>query len=447
MTGRLVALSAAVAFASSAGAQPAPDSAAVADSLAYESYLGDLESDTDAMFDIEALSISDAEVDSLIRVLGRTGESPYEAREGTPSAWSLDAGPRSYRYNRVEGSNLILGADVGVPLRPRLNVLGEIGYGWRSQEITWLAGARTRFFRDALTLEGAYGRDVVSYGAGTIPGNSFTALLFGQDYGDYFLGEGVLAAIVFARGGTGLDRDFDAVELRVAYRGENQESIDKRTDFSFFQPGKDFRDNPPIDDGTVRRLELEAAWGNLGFGPAAMVVEAEFAGRGLGGDFRYEGARGELVGRRTIWLGDQVTGRLAGGVMGGRPPYQSLHFLGGFRTLRGYGINEFLARRWAHARLDYKLGTDLFKWAPFLRHLRLQLAPFADLGVMWQRQERDGTVVNLADPDMRASAGIGLQRNFLGIPGGVGQLRFDLANRLDRGHDDWTYRFLVTVER
>ena len=171
------------------------------------------------------------------------------------------------------------------------------------------------------------------------------------------------------------------------------------------------------------------------------------SGRSLGGDFDYESWLVTALARKPLWFGDLVTAQLSGGAATGAVPYQGLHLLGGFKTLRGYDVNEIPARRFAHARIDYKLGTDLLKWIPFVGRLRLQPAPFFDGAAIFEAQERDGTPVHLDEPEWRSSAGIEIRQNLMGIPGGAGQLRLDVTKRLDRGHDAWTYRFGFTTGR
>ncbi len=43
--------------------------------------------------------------------------------------------------------------------------------------------------------------------------------------------------------------------------------------------------------------------------------------------------------------------------------------------------------------------------------------------------------------------GAGVQMNLLGMPGSSGQLRFDIARRLDREDDAITYRGSITIPR
>ena len=171
------------------------------------------------------------------------------------------------------------------------------------------------------------------------------------------------------------------------------------------------------------------------------------AGNGRGGDFDYEAWRAELATARKLWFGDLLVLRASGGLVTGDPPFQVLHHLGGFRTLRGYEINEIPARQFAHLSLDYQIGTNLFRSVPLLGDLKIQMVPFFDGAVIFEKQARDRTVVELDEPLGRFAAGLGLMKNFLGIPGREGQFRLDIARRFDRGEDTFTYRAQITVER
>ncbi|MBZ0267902.1 outer membrane protein assembly factor, partial [bacterium] len=185
--------------------------------------------------------------------------------------------------------------------------------------------------------------------------------------------------------------------------------------------------------------EAEGAW--------AIEARGATAGGALGGDFDYGSGGGSATIRRRIWLGDEPKLRLDGGFVTGDAPYQSLYFLGGAQRLRGYGVNEFPTRGAVHAALDYKLGKNPLRLLPFLHRLKIQPVPFADAAAIFATQGPDGQRVALDTPEWRFDAGVGLQYNVLGIPGGSGQVRLDFAWRLDRGEDRGTTRFGFTIER
>jgi hypothetical protein len=435
----LLAISAGPVARSAAADDPppatAPPDTVVADPL--DDYLDGLSARGDAAFDLEALSISDAEVDSLIRIWEATGDSPYEEPEPT---WRTSFELGAVRYNRVEGLNVMPAARVRAPLRRELSLGGRAGYGWAGEDWTWRAGLTAELLRGhgSPTLELEHARDVYSYGSGGFPGNTIAAGLFGKDYDDYFRGEGWRAGLGLSPGRFAFD---------VGWRVEEQESLANETDWAVFERHDPFRPNPPIDPGTTRLVEGSIEWGDPGYGRFALRVDGAVAGRELGGDFDYETLGGRIVARKGLWFGDLATVELRGGAVTGNAPFQALPHLGGFQTLRGYEINEIPARRYAHFRLDYQLGTDVIGALPWLRHLRVQAVPFFDAAAVFESQARDGSVIDLDEPEVKASAGLGLQRNLLGIPGGAGQLRLDLSRRLDRGDDTFVARLLVTMQR
>jgi hypothetical protein len=403
---------------------------------ALSDHMQGLSRQTDSDFGLDALSISDAEVDSLIRLYDETGQAP--SLDAGPARWRVEAGLSGVRYNRVEGLNVMPRVAISTPTNPVVETFGRVGWGLASEELTWRAGVRVPLPGVALpTLSYTYAHDVYSYGSGGIPGNSATALTLGRDYYDYYLGDGWSADASYV---------FGRARARVGFRSEDQSSLPLETDFSLFERPADFRPNPLVNRGRDRIVETALTFGSdvsrWTAGAFASVARDEF-----GGDFEYESYRAEIGARRTVWFGDLATIRVSAGTVTGEPPYQALHFLGGFQALRGYEVNEFSTRRFAHGRLDYRLGTDVMGWIPFARHLRLQLAPFFDAATIFETQDLGGMVVEHDRPEARFAAGLGVQRNVLGLPGGGGQLRLDIARRLDRADDAWTFRLGITAER
>ena len=416
---------------------PAPPDSVAAPVDPYEAYLDELSRRREAEFDLEALSLSDADVDSLIKVWEQSGESPYEE---PPPRWRRGFDFKSFRYNRVEGVNFLPGVRLSPPTERRITASGRVGYGWASELLVWRGALEAQLLRrwGDPTLEIAHARDVYSYGSGGFPGNSLAAALFGRDYDDYFLGEGTRIGLGFRPGRWVVD---------VAGLVEDQESMARETQWSLFERGEPFRDNPAVDDLRVSSAEGTLGWGNPARGRYAFRLTGRKAGEAFDGNAVFESASGRVVARRELWFGDLVTVGLRGGTLRGPAPWQDVHHLGGFETLRGYEINEIAARQFAHARLDYKLGTDVLGYLPWLRQLRLQAVPFFDAAAVFEKQARDGTAFRPEEPELKSAAGLGLQRNVLNLPGGVGELRVDLVRRLDRGEDPWVWRVMFTQQR
>ncbi|MGQ0721188.1 MAG: hypothetical protein ACT4PE_06400 [Candidatus Eiseniibacteriota bacterium] len=435
-------LAAALLAASPALAQDVPpDSAAVPpavldaapDSAATEidAYLQGLQAQTEQSFRVDAFSMSAAEVDSAIRAWqDRDTSVAYGAPE---PRWRTRLEIGAVRYNRVEGMNVMPRATVELPTRFPLEFSAGAGYGWAAREPTWHGGARVEipWPRRGTSLSASHRRDVYAYGAGGVPGNSVIALASGKDYADYFRGEGWSAAV-----GVPVGR----VRLGAAWQAELQETLANEARFTLFEGKQDFRSNPPIDDGRLRAVELALGWGDASAGSFAGDLRVARAGSGLGGSFEYDRVRAEVVTRRRLWFGDELKARWIGGSVRGEPPFQALHHVGGTRILRGYEINEFATRRFAQVAVDYKIGTDLLGFVPFVRHLRLQPVPFFDAAVVTETPAS-------SEVFWRFSTGAGIQRNLLGLPGGKGEVRLDVARRLDRGDGAMTYRLGFTVER
>ena len=428
-----------------AGGPPNHDAPSPPDSVAADPFLQYLESlgqDSDSSFSgysLEKLPISGGQIDSLVGIYEETGEVP-DISTVSDHKWRLSPGLAAVRYNRVEGLNVMPELTAHLPTQRRIEAFGGVGYATASREVTWQAGCRAQVMQGGggPILEAEYAHDLRRYGSGGMMGNSITAILAGGDYEDYFLGEG------WKIGVRTRPRPY---QFDVAYRVEDQDSLANEAPFHFFRGDGAFLPNPPIDPGRVRCVELGVAANDLPIGLASGAAQVTVAGNGLGGDFDYETWEAGLAATRKLWFGDLLVARASGGGVAGDAPFQALHHLGGFRTLRGYRVNEIPARQFAHLSLDYEIGTNLLRGVPMLGGLKIQAVPFCDGAAIFQTQERDGTVVDLDDPEWRFAAGLGLQKNFLGIPGRSGWLRIDITRRLDRGEDAFTCRAQITVER
>jgi hypothetical protein len=418
------------------GTAPADTTAPADSAAAVDAYLKSLETRTDESFRIDPFSLSDAQVDSLVRAWRPPGEGDGA---GSKPRWKTDTG-LAFRYNRVEGANLMPEASVTPPLGHRMKLEARGGYAWAAKLATWRGAVGTRLPVPGAntTLEAAHSREVYSYGAGGLAGNTVVALSTGRDYADYFVGEGWSVALA---------ADHRALRSRLSWTVEEQSSIDTAARFTVFEGSVSGRPNPAVSDGTLREMELQLGAGQASRARLAADLRLATSGRGLGGDFAHDRVRAETVARQRLWLGDEVKARLTAGAIRGGAPWQALHHLGGTKLLRGYDINEIPARRFAHLSLDYALGTDFLAWVPFVRRLRIQAVPFFDSAVFSELQSPDGTVLATGDPQWRFSTGVGLQQNVLGIPGGTGQFRLDVARRLDREDEPYTARLGFTWER
>jgi hemolysin activation/secretion protein len=117
-------------------------------------------------------------------------------------------------------------------------------------------------------------------------------------------------------------------------------------------------------------------------------------------------------------------------------PVQDRFYLGGPLLLRAYPVHGYAGDRLLAATLDYFVGYDLFGMMG-LERVQLQFVPFGEIGAVWSDDNQRRLWNGPESADWISDAGLGIQRNVLmGI-----SARFDLAYRLDRSCDRFTWRF------
>jgi hypothetical protein len=303
-----------------------------------------------------------------------------------PPRWGL------FRYNRVEA--LSLGARGEIEAGPwrldglvRLGVADLVPNGELGVERAGLA-ARTR-------LAGYYrlaAADTTTRPFGLL--NSSAALFFGRDDGDYFRALGVELA-----GRPALTRA-QGYSWRVY--AERQRPVAKETDVSLpwvFDRRQVFRANIAADTADQIGLMVQArATRSLG----GATIGSEIGVDGAAGTFAF--VRSTMALRLTTPLPGPLTAgfEVAGGTARGDVPVQSLFYLGGPYSLRGYDGGTAAGEEFWRARVE--LANDF----PAAR-----LALFADAG-------KAAPVGALAT--RRALLGVGVGASFLD-----GLVRIDVA--------------------
>lgn len=361
-----------------------------------------------SIYDEGSAFLTEAELRGLAERLERIGDGPWQL-EAPRLSWGLGRAGL-VRYNRVEGLSVgaRLDADFG-----RLTADATVRYGFADREVNGELG----MVRPTRTMDyrlGIYRRlasaDPFSHPFGL--GNSFTALVFGRDDGEYFRALGVELT------GTSADTRDPWFTWRVF--AERQTPAAVGTAFSvrrLIDEDHTFRPNIVADSadqvGAAVTLRLDR-----GLDPAAFRWSAAASIEAATGDFRY------VKPSATVWLGVPLGGPFLGalevsaGTTVGDVPVQSLWYLGGPGTLRGYDGGA--ARGEAFWRGRAELGTAF----PGAR-----VAAFVDAGRAGPRRDLR------LDPTL-VSAGVGV--SFLD-----GLIRLDLARAL---RDPVRWRFDMYVD-
>ena len=246
------------------------------------------------------------------------------------------------------------------------------------------------------------------------------ALLFGrQDYRDYFEREGVGAYLAWRV------PEFSTVSLHL--RGDRWHSlvVDRGTR-SWFQRGRELRDNPPIDDGESRSILLRSE--RLAHAThrtrAGLYhwIEFERAGGSLGGDFTYSRALADV--RSLLRLSPTATLN-ARGVLGLAPggdlPAQRRFTIGGVDGLRAHAFASASGDQAVLGQAEFSTGLRPGGSTTLAGNLLALL--FLDVGQAWTS----------------GSGAFDLGRQHVAIDGGFGlatgddDLRVYLARDLQRG--------------
>ena len=334
--------------------------------------------------------ISEGELQELTRGLGQLPAAPWQFQVRRPR-WGLA------RYNRVEG--LGLGARGEVDLG-RLRLDGRAYIATTDGEPDLQAGVLHETDAARLRFAGyrrLAGVDPTARSLGI--GNSLGALLLGRDDGDYFRATGAELTVVPP---VTLPQRFT-----IRLYAETQRRALKRTDFSVPHALHDihvFRPNITADSADQFGASLTLRT-QRGIDPAMPQWTAEVTVDGSVGTYRF--GRASSTVRVSAPLGPNLAGavELAGGMADGVVPVQSLWYLGGPGTIRGYGGNASRGDAFWRARLE--LAN---RW-PAAR-----VVLFADAGRAGPREQ-----LSLA----RSLAGVGVGASFID-----GLFRLDLSRAI-----------------
>lgn len=349
--------------------------------------------------------ITEHELRTLADEVGGIPQRPWQARVQLPAGWR--ALLRHARYNRVEALSLGVagGFDFG---RLRVDALGRMGVAdiepnfevGITRPTTWADWRLGGYHRLA-----AANPDTRPFSAVASAG----ALFFGRDDGEYYRTAGIELT-----GQPGLTRN-DWWRVRVY--AEQQRAADVETDWSIshaFDGDRRFRPNIAADraDQFGGALTLRGARAFAG----ASVLAGDLTLEGSAGDYDFGRITAAL--RAKLGLGRAVLGlELSAGTSTGGVPVQSLWYIGGPATLRGYDGGVLRGEAFWRARAE--IGTA----SPAAR-----LVAFNDWG--W------------AGP--RSAFGSARPLVAVGIGGSVldGLLRADLARGL-RDPTGWRFDFYV----
>jgi len=347
------------------------------------------------------------------------------------------------RYNRVEGLFIGIGAIFKPTIRSQLEFTGHIGYGLSSGRVRYFIQVEKGLPELQRLRWGLSYFDATHYNERWIISeleNTFAALLFREDFLDYFRLKGWNTFLV--------GRLSESVSFKFLYQSAHYYPMDKRTDWSVLGGHKKFRDNPSVAEGLENKIQLSFTFDGLDnrlYPMKGWFLQGvlERCGGNLKGDFFGNGLFLTVHRFQQIFQNQRLHLKIRIGSRQNSLIPQHLMDFGGIGTLRAYRYKEFrdvnrlVLIQLAYYMNDYLLQKLPLQWIPFYDSLSLILfweggngwlePPPRDLyrGFNWQRLR-----------SLKSNLGISLS-----VSGDL--LRIDFARRLDRSKDVWAVTFRV----
>ncbi|MCD6382776.1 MAG: DUF4097 family beta strand repeat protein [Candidatus Hydrothermae bacterium] len=221
--------------------------------------------------------------------------------------------------------------------------------------------------------------------------NSLSSFFIKEDFYDYYDRRGIEARLGFS------PSDHLAVEL--GYEIFNLKSLKKKVNWAVFGKNKDFRENPPIKEGTLRALTFNVF---ARHGPLSFAAQNEVS---TNDDYALKRFWNELTFKKSLENLGNLACRMIGGFSPDSLERPFLFTLGGIGSLPGYKLNEFETSRFLLFNLDYSIKIG---WPSFLfffdgakidgvngikADVGLGVIPFSDISVRAVRKlEKNGDI-------------------------------------------------------
>ncbi len=306
-------------------------------------------------------------------------------------------------YNRVDRLKLGLGYQLQVhePMAPRLGARFEYAFG-RDRPLYGFQLEQPVIRPGRIVVGASLVRRTDHHELHQVPDAENTvALLFArQDYRDYWEREGI--------GGYVAWRVPDFSNVSVHLRRDEYRTLADRGATSWFHRGRTLRLNPPIDDGETHTLafRLERIAHTTRHSNAGIYhwIEAEWAGRGLGGDFTYTRLLADV--RGVLRLSPATTLMLravAGHTPGGALPAQKAFPLGGVDGLRAHAFAQYRGDQALLLQAEYIIGIWKLRTGAF--EGGLHAIAFVDAGKAWSDPRRRWSVTG---QEIELDGGVGL---------------------------------------
>ncbi len=294
-----------------------------------------------------------------------------------------------FKYNRVEG--MFLGINFPkdfIPEYGRYSTYGFIGYGFKSKDMRFQLNM-DRWFFDPYEYRFEIGAEVHSLTDTkddwrlSVIENNLSALLFKEDFFDYFERKGF--SFYLSQYYTPF------FKIKLAYRNDEYKSLTNNANWAFFGKNKVFRPNQLITgyEGNMHSIYGEVIYDNrdeIDFTTTGWLAHfsVEFASSRLGGCFNFNRYLMEIRHYWPLVTGENLNFRLMVGSSEGDLPIQKNFELGGISTLRGYPYKIFSGNSMVLINIEYRVHPRIISsQIPFIGSA-FSLIFFTDFGKVWE---------------------------------------------------------------
>jgi len=356
----------------------------------------------------------------------------------------------SGRYNRVEGPFLNARLSYLPTAIANLQLFGTAGWGFKNQtdkRFRFSVGTRKDLLQDnRLRLGVEAFKRLESQDNWFIEDseNSFMALLFREDYKDYY---GVHGFKMFVEHQFE-QQLFNTHTIRFELSRRTYDALQKNTNWSVFGGDRNFASNPTRPSSTITEGDEISAKliGELDWRDHPIITTTGWYFLGI-----YEQTFEDFE-TNALFLAAKHYQPTAGnqrlivsayaGSRHGSLAEQHLMDLGGLGSLRGFDDKEFTGNRMMMLNVNYLFNGDALSKIPLANvpyfgafWSKLSLGLFLDTGLAWTTDPNDNIFQGFDRfDDFKTDVGISLLV-FEGL------LRMDIANRLDRSDDDFRITF------
>lgn len=316
---------------------------------------------------------------------------PYESQ-----SWPLTDFSDFFHYNRVEGAYTGVGLTTqSIFPQTELTVVG--GYGFSDRRWKYDLSARYNLpFAHGLSVGARILRKVTSREEESIysPFEITIGTLFSKaDYRDYYFTRGWRAFI--------RQRFSALIEGTAEYADELQTSVSRNTNYSIFSRDQPFRENPPINDGTLRSVTVSLNLDSRKYFDTGMSMVSDegsdywignasgevSSSRFLSSSFSFTSWRASLFTHQMTFAAGYLNLSLTGRTSNGQLPIQRMFEIqtsyGGYAeqgAMFTVGQHLVISRELMIAGVEHDFASNLFKWSniPLVKDVWFDLSLFAN---------------------------------------------------------------------